>query len=294
MDMKQCPECNRRFDAWQRQCPACGHVPPVLGGFDAYAPALAYGGGGFKAGYFAELARLEAGNFWFRNRNKIIVRALNDYIPKLTDFLEIGCGTGYVLSGIAESFPGIRLSGSEVFIEGLTFAARRLPRADLFQMDARNIPFYEAFDAIGAFDVLEHIREDERVINQVHQALKPGGVFLLTVPQHAWLWSVVDEYSLHERRYAAGEIAGKVEAAGFEVLRSTSFTTVLLPVMMMARAVRRYRDGKGGVDPAAELKISPLLNAVFDRVLGLERRVIRSGINLPAGGSRFVAARKRG
>ena len=54
--------------------------------------------------------------------------------------MEVGCGTGFVLSGIARALLQIRLTGSEIFIEGLAFAANRLPGAVFLQMDARSIP----------------------------------------------------------------------------------------------------------------------------------------------------------
>ena len=49
---------------------------------------------GFKAHYFKEMAELEAGNFWFRVRNKLILWALHKYSPELKSFLEIGYRTG--------------------------------------------------------------------------------------------------------------------------------------------------------------------------------------------------------
>lgn len=78
-----------------------------------------------------------------------------------------------MLSGIAETHPIMSLTGSEVFLEGLSYALPRVLAAKFIQMDARNIPFVEEFDAIGAFDVLEHIEEDEAVLSQLHRALKP-------------------------------------------------------------------------------------------------------------------------
>nr|VFK12098.1 MAG: Putative methyltransferase [Candidatus Kentron sp. LPFa]VFK28151.1 MAG: Putative methyltransferase [Candidatus Kentron sp. LPFa] len=55
-------------------------------------------------------------------------------------FLEIGCGTGFVLSGIAEAFPEAKLVGTDAFSAGLAYAARRVPGAALYQMDARCLP----------------------------------------------------------------------------------------------------------------------------------------------------------
>jgi SAM-dependent methyltransferase len=153
------------------------------------------------------------------------------------------------------------------------------------QMDARNIPFENEFDVIGAFDVLEHIKEDKKVLAQVYSALKPEGLMLLTVPQHAWLWSPIDEYACHERRYAAPDLHQKIEAAGFRVIRSTSFVPTLLPVMMISRFLQKF-------DATSELKISPWLNSLFSRILAAELALIKRGFNFPVGGSRLVVARK--
>ena len=136
--------------------------------------------------------------------NDLIVWALGKYGAGVSSFMEIGCGTGFVLQGIAGHFPKMRLVGSEIYPEGIAFAAERIARGEFMQMDARYIPFVDEFDAIGAFDVLEHIYEDEAVLEQIYQALKPYGFLMLTVLQHRWLWSRIDEYACHVRRYPSG------------------------------------------------------------------------------------------
>jgi SAM-dependent methyltransferase len=232
--MKKCFSCDAIYPSASSCCHVCGTGPEKQNDFPAYAPEFADGGGGFKASYFSDLARLETDHFWFQSRNRLIVWALEKYCPGFRSFLEIGCGTGYVLSGIAKAYPALELHGSEIFTAGLGFAAARLPRAHFMQRDARKIPFVDEFDAIGAFDVLEHIEEDEQVLLQVHDALKPRGTMLLSVPQHAWLWSPIDDYACHVRRYGAKELHKKVENAGFELVRSTSFVSSLLPAMLVA------------------------------------------------------------
>ena len=289
--MRQCISCYVGYAYSMRSCPGCGFVPTVVNGFDSYAPQFAHEGGGFKENYFSDLANLEDANFWFLSRNKLIMWALEKYSPHFQSLLEVGCGTGYVLSGISKKFPHSTLLGSEIFVAGLGFTAARLPSVKLIQMDARNIPFEDEFDVIGAFDVLEHIKEDEEVLAQMREALKPEGLIFITVPQHAWLWSTTDEYAQHERRYAASGIHHKIEAAGFRILRSTSFITTLLPAMMIAR-FRQKEVLDHEFDATAELKISPWLNSFFSRVLGAELALIKKGIDLPVGGSRLVVAQK--
>ena len=114
-------------------------------------------------------------NFWFRARNKLIIWALRRYFPNAATFLEIGCGTGFVLAGVRQAFPKLRISGSDIFTEGLVFARERAVSVSLFQMDARCIPFTEEFDVIGAFDVLEHIEEDVDVLRQMFKSTRVGG-----------------------------------------------------------------------------------------------------------------------
>lgn len=236
------------------------------------------------------MSRLEAENFWFRARNELILWALRTYHPKVSTFLEVGCGTGFALSGIARAYPKLALSGSEIFLAGLSHAAERVPSAHFMQMDARRVPFVEEFDAIGAFDVLEHIKEDDTVLAQLHSAIKPGGVLLLTVPQHPWLWSASDEYACHVRRYTRAEIEQKVKTTGFELIRSTSFVTSLLPAMMLSRAMNK--SIMKNYDATAELKINSLLNKVFYKLMKMEMVGIRVGLNYPIGGSRLIVARK--
>ena len=289
--MKICLVCGATYASAIHACPACKHSPKLLEGFDSYAPDFAYEGGGFKSDYFSELARLEESNFWFQSRNQLIIWAIEKYAPQLQSLLEIGCGTAFVLSGISKKFPNTALSGSEIFVTGLGFAAKRLPSVKFVQMDARAIPFKNEFDAIGAFDVVEHIKEDEQVLSQIHAALNPQGLMFLTVPQHEWLWSTADDYACHVRRYTAKTLHQKISRAGFQVVRSTSFISALLPAMMASRLLQK-RTRVEDFDASSELKISPWLNAVFSRVLQAELAMIKKGFDFSVGGSRLIVAKK--
>jgi SAM-dependent methyltransferase len=248
---------------------------------------------GFPPSSFAPLAELEDEHFWFRERNALLIWALKTYGSNIRNFMEIGCGTGFVLKGIAQAFPSVQLVGSEIFTEGLAFAAERAgARVKFLQMDARQIPYAAEFDAIGAFDVIEHIEEDEAVLRQVCHALKSGGLLLLTVPQHPALWSAVDERACHVRRYTARELNEKVTGAGFKIIRNTSFVTTLLPFMFISRLLQRGSNPKR-LDTESETKINPTLNRIFGYCLRFEAHVIRFGLSLPVGGSRLVVAIKQ-
>jgi SAM-dependent methyltransferase len=283
--MKLCLACGNSFVSSEWLCPFCGRTP----GFLAFAPELARNNPGFHSEYFGKLMPLEVRNFWFRARSNLIIKALQRYFPSFESFFEIGCGTGFVLSKVRTAFPQAVLVGSEICTAGLACAARRVAGAELLQMDARRLPFESHFDVIGAFDVLEHIDEDEIVLNEMYKALKPRGGIILTVPQHPWLWSYQDEAACHVRRYTAEDIRRKVMDAGFDIVRMTSFVFFLLPFMWVSRKLTRRKFS----DPLAELKIGTPLNEIFKVVMKLEEMVIELGVDFPAGGSLLIVAKKR-
>lgn len=287
--MKRCLVCGACFEDENWKCSECGHFPKWRDGIYCFVDPATAAEAGFNPEYFVRLAGLEEGNFWFRMRNRLIQWALRAYFPQARNFFEIGCGTGFVLSGLRQTFPQLRLAASEIFRDGLTFAQRRVPEAQLYQMDARQIPFAEEFDVIGAFDVLEHIAEDEIVLAEMFRAVRPGGGLLITVPQHRFLWSASDTHSMHQRRYQRADLRGKVLRAGFRIARITSFVSLLLPLMLLSR-MKRSRSQN--FDLWREFKISPRLNTTLGRVLALEHKLIAAGISFPLGGSLLLVARK--
>lgn len=244
----------------------------------------------FDPDLFEPLAAVEPRSFWFRARNRLIVSALRRHFAGARSFLEVGCGSGVVLEALREELPQLRIVGSDLYPEALEIARRRLDGVELLELDARALPFEDEFDVVGAFDVVEHVDEDERVLDQLHQAARRGGGAIVLVPQHRWLWSEHDRVAEHRRRYARGDLVDKMRAVGFEVVEATSFVTSLLPVMIVSRLVdglrKREYDPVAGLDPGR-------LNPVFERMLDGERKLIERGISLPFGGSLMLVGRKR-
>lgn len=289
--MKKCIACGAKFDIAIRQCPACHTAPEIIDGYTALAPELVEFSDGFKADYFAQLISVETTNFWFNSRNRLIVWALKHYFPNAENFLEIGCGTGFVLSELERALSQLLLYGSDISTIGLKFAAKRLKKAKLFQMDAHQIPFEDEFDVMGAFDILEHIKNDQLVLSQMYQAVRKNGGIILTVPQHRFLWSHFDENACHRRRYSASELKFKVEQAGFEVIKMTSFVSLLLPLMLVSRLKQKRKPARE-YDVMSELKLGGLPNTLLEKALHLEHCLINLGISLPFGGSLFLIANK--
>ncbi len=269
-------------------------APERVAGFPAFAPDLANGGEDYPEQVFPELAAIEESSFWFQARNRILLRAFAKYVgPGPAWVLEIGCGTGFVMKGLAERFPAYELVGAEAFVSGLAFARDRVARARFCQLDATRMPFVDAFDAVGFFDVLEHLDADVAALRGAHTALRADGWLFVTVPQHERLWSGFDVASGHKRRYSRNELVAKVGKAGFDVRWVSSFVTTLLPALVLKR-----RGSSPAADATAQAirDLSPggFVNFVAATAMRVDEFLMDCGISLPAGGSLLLVARKRG
>jgi SAM-dependent methyltransferase len=248
------------------------------------------GEAGYDAELFELLSRAEPRSFWFRARNQLIVAILGRYFPRMTSLLEVGCGSGFVLSAIRDAYPRFRLVGIDPFEEGLRVARERVPDAELRRLDVRELSFDAEFDVVCALDVLEHVDDDEDALMRMHRAVKPRGGIVLLVPQHKWLWSGADTFAHHRRRYTRRELVKRVREAGFEIVFASSFVTFLLPLMLISRffqrVTRRPYNLRQELEPG-------LLNGLFEPILNAERwLIVERRVSLRAGGSLLLVGRR--
>lgn len=253
----------------------------------------------YTAEQFAPLFAAEDHHFWFRSRNRCIaaaLRSLSDF-ASIQEVLEVGCGTGVVLAQLQKLFPRGRVVGMDLFEEGLKFARKRFS-GTLIQGDIFQYSFNQSFDLIGAFDVIEHLDEDEKIIERFRQQLRPGGHLILTVPAHQSLWSYFDEVAHHRRRYAVSELERKLAAAGFSGIYVTPFMSALFPLMWIKRRLVGERadklskaDGKDRQAAAeSDLQINPLMNLLMNLLLRPEAFLIAHGRRVPFGTSLLAIA----
>jgi SAM-dependent methyltransferase len=268
------------------RCPRCGWEPPSEPHL-RFADAAA----SFPEESFELLPEFEARSFWFRARNDLIVWALRAHFPHASSLLEVGCGTGFVIAALHARCPWLRVAGGELSPAGIEVARSRVPNVPVFQLDARRLPFESEFDVVAAFDVLEHIQDDERVLAEMARAATPRGGVLIAVPQHPWLWAAVDDLGGHVRRYTRRELVTKIERAGLRVVRMTSFVSLLLPLVALSRLARRRTAEP--YDLATEFSMPRVVDRLFENVMWLERQLIERRVSFPVGSSLLAVANKQ-
>jgi SAM-dependent methyltransferase len=291
--MKICFHCGKDYSDITFTCHHCGYAPKNVLGFPLYAPDLAFDNKGFDPEVHEQFFRHEQGHFWFENRNALFEFVLGKYFPMIQNFYEIGCGTGFVLAGIAARYPDLEVSGSDIYVNTLQLVSKRIPKAVLFQADACHLPFKEHFDVVGIFDVLEHIEDDKCAIANIYQSVKKGGGCIISVPQHKWLWSSHDDFAYHKRRYTRNELITKLQEAGFQIEWVTSFISFLLPLMILMRLKNKLISRKiKNLDEHVEYNIPTSINSLLFNICRLEQFFLKRGFSLPWGGSLLCVARK--
>ena len=79
------------------------------------------------------------------------------------------------------------------------------------------------FDLICAFDVIEHVEDDERALAELARVAAPGAALITSVPLHPEQWTSFDDFVGHRRRYEPTELKRKLARHGFSVERSAAF-----------------------------------------------------------------------
>lgn len=232
-----------------------------------------------------DLSDVEGHHFWFQARRRLITDIVRTHFAGATRAIDVGCGTGFVLEGVRVATAGCYLVGCDRHAASLDLAKGR--GVAVVQAAADSLPFGARFDVALALDVIEHIDDDVQALTSIRSVLREGGGLVITVPQHRWLWSEVDVFSCHRRRYSRRGLEEAVRAAGFRIERVTSIFTATLPLMLLSRLRQRKT-----FDVNREFQIPVLLNTLLGVATEIEWTAVRAGLRLPVGGSLLMVARR--
>ncbi len=273
-------------------CNGCQREYPSLDGIYCFSDEANDLTDFFPEDSFSRLYEAENTNFWFRVRNIIIGNALRRYLPIKSEIMEVGCGTGFVASHLQKI--GYTIDCADLFLQGLRYCKKRRAGTNYYQFNVYDELFYDHYDGICAFDVIEHIDNDKLALKNIHSALKKGGFLFITVPANKKLWSKNDEYAKHKRRYNIVDLKEIIREGGFEIIRISYFMTFLYPFIYISRRLLLNRSTNDDIEEqiSNELQINPLLNSIFFNIFRLESYLLNY-VNLPFGSSLLCIAQKR-
>jgi len=202
-----------------------------------------------------KLAELEDDHWWYRERRHLLAKAISGLVPgRAIDIGAAGGGNTRVLR--QHGWDAVALEygadGAEVAhgrgLATLRGDATRLPLAD------------DSLDLVVAFDLLEHLHDDDAAVAEVRRVLKPTGTYLVAVPADPRLWSSHDEAVDHVRRYTREGLLDLLDRGGFDVRDVRSWNVLLRPVVAMRRRTSSGSD-LDGLHPVVNFGLRTIITA---------------------------------
>ena len=137
----------------------------------------------------ARLERAEGFNTW---------PLVSELLPSAMTRLEIGPGLR----------PRLPIAGTHFIDISAPVIEQLNARGGIGTADAvATLPFRDGqFDLVCAFDVIEHVEDDQRVFREVTRVLKGDGILICSVPLYAELWTAFDDWVGHARRYDPSDL----------------------------------------------------------------------------------------
>jgi SAM-dependent methyltransferase len=204
-----------------------------------------------------KLAALEDTHWWYRERRHLLAKALAGITPgPALDIGAAGGGNTRVLRDLGWTPVAMEYGpdGAEVAHERGLAAVRA---------DARYLPLADAsLSLVVAFDILEHIEEDDVAVAEIRRVLRPDGTLLIAVPADPRLWSDHDVAVDHVRRYTRETLSSVLQRGGFDIARMASWNVLLRPVV----AMRRKRSTGSDLDD-----LNPVVNTALTAIITAER-----------------------
>lgn len=184
--------------------------------------------------------------------------------------LEVGCGMGGIGARLAQRYRYVGLEPDPI---SYAVAARRVAAvsdtAEVRNADLSGLRGDERFELVCAFEVLEHIEDDETALKEWVARLKPGGQLLLSTPAHQDRFGPADTMAGHFRRYDPDQMADRLTGAGLVDQQIVLYGMPLGYVLETARnAIGRQRIKRSGGDMAERTSGSGRLLQPDNRIAG--------------------------
>jgi SAM-dependent methyltransferase len=231
---------------------------------------------------------LEDDSFWFTHRNACLLALLRRF-PACGPFFDIGGGNGFVAAAL-QSEGGLPVVLVEPGADGIRHAQARGLRA-VVHATLKEARFRDSsLPAIGFFDVLEHIEDEQGFLGEIRRCLAANGRIYLTVPVGHWLWSDADVQAGHFRRYTLASLRWALERAGFRPLFiSRIFSPLSLP-LFLCRSLPSLFGHRQQPAQSYSSQHRPRGRTLMDRVWHWELARLASRRSIPCGTSCLAVA----
>jgi SAM-dependent methyltransferase len=235
--------------------------------------------------FYQEYYKLEREGWWFKARLSI----LESYCKKIINrpemrILNVGAATG-ATSEMLSKF------GEVTSLEYDEFCCKFLKEKtgiEAVNASLTDLPFEDdSYDIICAFDVIEHIEEDSKAIEEIYRVLRPKGKYFLTVPAFQSLWSNHDVINHHFRIYRKNQINKLIVNKKLKIDDSTYFNFWLFIPISIVRFIlnniSRKKDSDSTGSDNEIMQSSKIVNEILYRIFYSEKFLLKLNIKFPFG-----------
>ncbi|MFH1133763.1 MAG: class I SAM-dependent methyltransferase [Nanoarchaeota archaeon] len=215
--------------------------------------------------------------FWFKGKYQLSKLLTKKFAPgKNHRILLVGGGMGAELKILQQHG---KTDIIDIDAESLTHVPRQ-SCDQIFHGDITDYPLQKGYyDLAIAYDVIEHVKHHRAALNNIFASLKPGGLFIMNVPAHNYLFSGHDTAAGHFRRYSLKDVKHVVHEAGFRIKFISYWNFFLSPLFLVYRGLSKMSRKKG----YDYIPFPPAVNAVLAFPFTIENYLIAHGIPLPYG-----------
>lgn len=222
--------------------------------------------------YVKQYGFLESTHWWFIVRQKIILQVLRKFETAGANgnvrILNVGAASGGSTKWLSALGRVVSLENDPLFLAYLKEGG-----LDAVSGSVTDIPLQEnSVDLVCAFDVLEHVSDDERAFAEMVRVCKPNGTICITVPAFQSLWGNHDVVNGHYRRYKKEQIGRIVKSQCVTTLYSSYFNSILfIPIFLLRKFQSFFKNnGQKSESDFAYFKTNNFANKIFKFLFGLE------------------------
>jgi SAM-dependent methyltransferase len=232
----------------------------------------------------SEIGNQEGSGPWAIFRSQLVANTLARYNKNL--LWEVGAGDGNMALPLRNSsIETICIEPQEQGALVLSKEGFTTYRAFLNDLELPK----DSIQAFGCFDVLEHLENPNILISEMYRTLLPGGLCLITVPAHQWLYSHFDKSIGHFRRYSKKSLLKELDGFEIEEIRFI-FPGLVLPAFLLRRLPYLISQKKGYNQREASTRQMSLMKKLGPAILTLFR--LESVFRTPFGLSIYCVVRK--
>lgn len=235
----------------------------------------------------------EKNHWWFTARKEILEKMIGKIIlkknyPSALNILNVGPGGG-ATSLMLEKYGKVK---SLEFDMDLFNYCRDVKKIDVDNGSITALPYADgSFDVACAFDVIEHVEDDAKAMQELQRVVKKDGLIFITVPAFRFLWSRHDVLNHHYRRYTKNSLDTLGENMQLSVSFSTYFNFFLFLPILAARVFEKLKLKSDNKSDSLQLKTSPRAGKFLHALFSAEKKILFPA-KFPFGVSVFAAFTK--